>query len=77
MRIHLRTKDEKVRRRLEVILLKCQSVVRENKGYIYQGLFICKGASVIEATTTFLPTMQEIAETVQSDKDRTGGLDRD
>uniref|UniRef100_K1RA86 Uncharacterized protein n=1 Tax=Magallana gigas TaxID=29159 RepID=K1RA86_MAGGI len=72
MKAHLRSKQEKDPQRLETILLKCQSVVRENKGYIDQGLFIFKGASVTEETKTVLPTVQKIAETVQSDKDRTG-----
>lgn len=68
MKTHLGTKHEKDPQRLEAILLKCQSVVRENKGYIDPGLFIFKGASATEETKTVLPTVQEIAETVQSDK---------
>lgn len=72
MKAHLRSKHEKDPQRLETILLKCQSVVRENKGYIDPKLFIFKGASVTEETKTVLPTVQEIAETAQSDKDRTG-----
>lgn len=47
---------------------KISVVVRKNEGYIDQGLFIFKSVSVFEATKT----VQEIAETVRSDKDRTG-----
>lgn len=47
---------------------KISVVVRENEGYIDQGLFIFKSVSVFEATKT----VHEIAETVRSDKDRTG-----
>lgn len=52
MKAHLRTKHEKDPQRLEAILLKCQSVVREKKGYIDPGLYIFKGASVTEETKT-------------------------
>lgn len=65
---YLRTKHEKDPQRLEAILLKCQSVGREKKGYIDPGLFIFKSDSVIEATKT----VQEIVETVLNDKDQTG-----
>lgn len=47
---------------------KISVVVRENEGYIDQGLFISKNVSVFEATKI----LHEIAETVRSDKDRTG-----
>jgi hypothetical protein len=45
MRTHLRTKHENDPQRLETILLKCPSVVRENKGYIDSAI---KGASIAE-----------------------------
>lgn len=61
MKDSLRTKHETDPQRLEAILLKCQSVVRENKGYIDTGLYyIFKGASVTRETKTVLLTVQEI-----------------
>lgn len=68
IKVHLRTKHEKDPQRLKAILLKCQSVERENKGNIDPGLSIFKSDSVIEATKT----VQEIVETVLNDKDQTG-----
>lgn len=52
MKAHVSSKHEKDPQRLEAALLKCQSVVRENKSYIDPGLFISKGASPTEETKT-------------------------
>jgi hypothetical protein len=46
MRTHLKTKHERDPQRVEVILEKCQSLIRENRGYIDPGLFIYKGGVV-------------------------------
>jgi hypothetical protein len=46
MRTHLKTIHERDPQWVEIILEKCQSLIRENRGYIDPGLFIYKGAVV-------------------------------
>ena len=47
MRNHIKGKHESDTKKMEYILAKCETVVRENKGYVDPGLYVYRGRTML------------------------------